>query len=102
MIPIRKIGLLDINESMEFMKLKEELKKLMDKIEKAGGEQNLYNLAKSRPFSVTMYVNEIDKMLPQVETALQSYGSKDQYVSKELSQMKTKLTTLKENIKKCF
>lgn len=100
MIPIRKIGLLDINDSIEFLKLKEELKKLMEKIEKNGGEQNLYNLAKSRPFSVTMYVNEMEKLLKKVEEALQSYGQKDQYVSRELNEIKAKLTALKENIKK--
>ena len=99
---VRKIGLLDINDSMEFLKLKEGVDSLMAKIVKSGGEQNLYNLAKSRPFSVTIYRSEICKLLTDIESAIARYGSKDMYVSKELSNIKAKLSNLRDNIKKCL
>jgi len=99
MISIRKIGLLDINESMEFLKLKDEFTKFMEKIVKSGGEQSLYNTAKSKPFSVAIYLNETEKLMKRIDEALDSYAKRDMYVSKELGQMKAKLVNLKENLK---
>ena len=97
---VRKVGLLDINESIAFLRLKESVKKFREKIEKAGGEQNLYNIAKSRPFSVAIYISEIDKLRQQIDIDLESYAKKDSYIFKELSQMKANLILLKDNLKK--
>jgi hypothetical protein len=97
---VRKVGLLDINESIEFLRLKGKVKAFKEKIENAGGEQNLYNIAKSRPFSVAVYISEIDKLLQQIDLDLGSYGGKDLYIQKELSQAKTSLSGLKDNLKK--
>ncbi|MFA5084335.1 MAG: hypothetical protein WC475_03060 [Candidatus Paceibacterota bacterium] len=99
MTQIKKIGLLDINESMEFMKLKEEFSKFMEKIAAAGGEQAIYNTIKSKPFSAAILLNETEKMMRKISDAHSGYAKRDMYVAKELNQMNAKLATFRENIK---
>lgn len=99
MTPIKKVGLLDINESMEFMRIKEEFEKFMEKIAAAGGEQKIYNTAKSKPFSVAILLNDTEKLMRKIGDALGNYAKRDMYVAKELNQLNAKLATFRENLK---
>jgi len=96
MDPLKKIGLLDINDSLEFLKLKEEFEKFYEKIKKEGGEQKFYGNIKSRPFTSKLSLNEIEK----IRSGLNTYGKKDVWIYKELNEKLISITTIKENISK--
>lgn len=100
MAQYRKIGLLDMNESMEFIKLKEDVEKFMEKIKKAGGEQAFYISLVSRPFNAKLYHGEIEKIIKIANDLSFSLGKKDFWVAKELGQIVSNLNKIKEKLSK--
>ncbi len=98
MTSLKKIGLLDINDSLEFLKLKEEFERFYEKIKKAGGEQMFYSNIKSRPFTSKLHLNEIEKISEKIRQGLNTYGKKDAWVYKELNEKLILITNIKENI----
>lgn len=100
MMQYKKIGLLDMNESMEFIKLKEDVEKFMTKIKRAGGEQAFYVSLASRPFNAKLSLGEIEKIIKNINDLSFSLGKKDIWVAKELGQINLDLVKIKERLSK--
>ena len=89
-----------MNESMGFIKLKEDVEKFLDKIKRAGGEQAFYISLVSRPFNAKLCLNEIEKIFKNVDDLSFSLGKNDIWVAKELRQINLDLIKIREKLSK--
>lgn len=69
MAQIRKVGLLNLNDSFSFLQLKEKIDAFLDRLKRDNFEVNLVHLANSRPFTMNKYILEIKELI-QLQKAL--------------------------------
>ncbi len=102
MAQIRKVGLLNLNDSFSFLQLKEKIDSFLKRLKKEGFDTNLVHLATSRPFTMTKYLMETKDLINLVEDAINNYARQDQYVLKALNDDISSLRSIKTKLEKPF
>lgn len=102
MAQIRKVGLLNLNDSFSFLQLKEKIDSFSKKLNKDDFDKNLTHLASSRPFTMNKYLIETKELIRLIEDALTNYGKQDQYVFKMLNEDLSLMRSIKIKLEKPF